>query len=103
MPKTYGGPMRYAQSAQAQTLQQAYGSIITQVGIDTQTAITGTSTQTSLASTIDAQRQSISGINLDEETQNLIKYQNAYQAAAKTISTMNQLLNTIINGLGVGQ
>ncbi len=91
------------QSAQTQTLQQSYGSIITQVGIDTQTAITGTTTQTNLASTIDAQRQAISGINIDEETQNLIKYQNAYQAAAKTISTMNQLLNTIITGLGVGQ
>ncbi len=91
------------QSAQTQTLQQFYGSIITQVGIDTQTAITGTATQTNLTSTIDAQRQSIDGINLDEETQNLIKYQNAYQAAAKTISTLNSLLNTIINGLGVGQ
>ncbi len=91
------------QSAQTQTLQQFYGSIITQVGIDTQTAITGTTTQTNLASSIDAQRQSIDGINLDEETQNLIKYQNAYQAAAKTISTLNSLLNTIITGLGVGQ
>lgn len=90
------------QSAQTQTLQSFYGSIITQVGIDTQTATTGTTTQTNLASTIDAQRQSIDGINLDEETQNLIKYQNAYQAAAKTISTLNSLLNTIITGLGVG-
>jgi flagellar hook-associated protein 1 len=89
-------------SAQTQSLQQFYGGIITQVGIDTQTAQTGTTTQTNLANTINSQRQSISGINIDEETQNLIKYQNAYQAAAKTISTMNQLLNTIITGLGVG-
>ncbi len=89
-------------SAQTQTLQQYFGQLITQVGIDTQTAQTGTATQTNLASTINSQRQSISGINIDEETQNLIKYQNAYQAAAKTISTMNQLLNTIITGLGVG-
>ncbi|MBV8639546.1 MAG: flagellar hook-associated protein FlgK [Candidatus Eremiobacteraeota bacterium] len=97
----HNGPFTI-QSAQTQTLQQFYGSVITQVGIDTQTANTGTATQTNLATTIDAQRQSIDGINLDEETQNLIKYQNAYQAAAKTISTLNQLLNTIITGLGVG-
>ncbi|HET9029743.1 MAG TPA: flagellar basal body rod C-terminal domain-containing protein, partial [Candidatus Aquilonibacter sp.] len=90
------------QSAPVQTLQQFYGGLISQVGIDTQTAITGTTSQTSLASNIDQVRQSISGINLDEETQNLVKYQNAYQAAAKTIATMNQLLNTIITGLGVG-
>lgn len=89
-------------SAPVQTLQQFYGGLITQVGIDTQTAITGTTTQTNLTNTIDQTRQSIAGINLDEETQNLIKYQNAYQAAAKTIATMNQLLNTIITGLGVG-
>jgi flagellar hook-associated protein 1 FlgK len=47
-------------------------------------------------------RQSIAGINLDEQTQNLIKYQTAYQAAAKTISTLSQLLDTIVTGLGVG-
>jgi flagellar hook-associated protein 1 len=90
-------------SAQTQTLQQFYGQLVTQVGLDTQTATTGTTTQTNLAQSIDAERQSISGINIDEETQNLIKYQNAYAAAARTISTLNQMLGTIITGLGVGQ
>ena len=90
-------------SAQVQTLQQFYGQTITQVGIDTQTAITGTTTQTNLAKNIDNVRQGIAGINIDEETQNLVKYQNAYQAAAKTIATLNTLLDTIINGLGVGK
>ncbi len=90
-------------SAQVQTLQQFYGQTITQVGIDTQTAITGTTTQTTLAQNINNVRQSISGINLDEETQNLVKFQNAYQAAAKTIATLNSLLDVVINNLGVGQ
>ncbi len=89
-------------SAQAQTLQQYYGQLVTQVGLDTQTATTGTTTQTNLASSIDQERQSIAGINLDEQTQDLIKYQTAYQAAAKTISTLSQLLDTIVTGLGVG-
>ena len=89
-------------SAQAQTLQQQYGQLVTQVGLDTQTANTGTTTQTNLASSIDQERQSIAGINLDEQTQDLIKYQTAYQAAAKTISTLSQLLDTIVTGLGVG-
>jgi flagellar hook-associated protein 1 FlgK len=90
-------------SAQTQTLQQFYGGLVTQVGLDTQTAMTGNTTQTNLATSIDAQRQAISGINIDEETQNLIKFQNAYSAAAKTIATLNQLLGTVITGLGVGQ
>lgn len=90
-------------AAPVQTLQQFFGQLTTQVGLDTQTAITGTTTQTNLTQNINNVRQSIAGINIDEETQNLVKYQNAYQAAAKTIATLNSLLGTIINGLGVGQ
>lgn len=89
-------------SAQTQTFQQFYGNFVTQVGFDTQTATTGNTTQTSLTQNIDQQRQSIVGINLDEQTQDLIKYQTAYQAAAKTITTLNQLLQTIVTGLGSG-
>lgn len=90
-------------SAQTQTLGQFYGNFITQVGLDAQTATTGTNTQTTLATNINQVRQSISGINIDEETQNLIKYQSAYTAAAHTISVLNQILQTTINSLGVGQ
>jgi flagellar hook-associated protein 1 FlgK len=89
-------------AAQNQTLQQYYGQLVTQLGFDTQTASTGATTQTNLTSNIDQQRQSLVGINLDEQTQALIKYQTAYQAAAKTIATLNALLQTVISGLGVG-
>lgn len=89
-------------AAQTQTLVQQYGQLSTQVGLDTQTASTGTTTQTNLAQSIDTERQGIAGINIDQQTQDLIKYQTAYQAAAKTISTLSQLLDTIVNGLGVG-
>lgn len=89
-------------SAQTQTLGQNFGSFITQVGLDTQTANSGVTSQTSLANNLNQQRQSISGINIDEETQNLIQYQNAYAAAARTINVLNQNLQTIINNLGVG-
>ncbi len=97
MRRTSRSPRRRRKRCSSST-----GRSITQVGLDTQTAITGTTTQTTLASNIDQVRQSISGINVDEETQNLIKYQNAYQAAAKTINVLNSLLNTVITGLGVG-
>jgi flagellar hook-associated protein 1 FlgK len=88
-------------SAQVQTLGAFYGNLVTQLGLDAQTATTGTSTQTTLAANIDATRQGIAGINIDEETQNLIKYQNAYQAAARTMNVLDSLLNTIVNTLGV--
>ena len=84
-------------TAQTQTLGAAYGGLVTQLGLDTQTAITGASAQQTLASNIDKVRQSIDGINIDEETQNLIKYQNAYAAAAKTTNVLAQLLQTAVN------
>jgi len=90
-------------TAQTQTLGAFYGNLITQIGLDGQTVSTGTATQTSLASNIDATRQGIAGINIDEETQNLIKYQNAYQAAARTMNVLDSLLNTVVNTLGVIQ
>jgi flagellar hook-associated protein 1 FlgK len=89
-------------AAPTQTLGQFYGGFITQVGIDGQTAQSGVTTQTSLATNINAQRQSISGINLDEETQKLIQYQKAYSAAAQTLNILNQNLGTILTQLGVG-
>ncbi|MBV8299521.1 MAG: flagellar hook-associated protein FlgK [Candidatus Eremiobacteraeota bacterium] len=83
-------------SAQTQTLGAYYGGLVGQLGLDTANAKTGASAQTALASNIDQVRQGIDGINLDEETQNLVKYQNSYQAAAKTLNVIEQLLQTAI-------
>ena len=47
------------------------------------------------------QRTSVSGVSTDEESTNLIEYNHAYQANAKVISTINNLLDVVINGLGV--
>jgi flagellar hook-associated protein 1 FlgK len=46
-------------------------------------------------------RESISGVNVDEELSNMIKYQHGYSAAARFITTVNSLLDTIINRMGV--
>ncbi len=89
-------------SAQTQSLSQYYGQTVSQMGTDTQTAATGTTSQTSLTNNIDKVRQSVDGINIDEETQNLIKFQNAYQATARTINVLDSMLSTIINSLGAG-
>jgi flagellar hook-associated protein 1 FlgK len=46
-------------------------------------------------------RESISGVNMDEEMSEMIKFQHGYAAAAKFISTVNEMLDTIINRMGV--
>ena len=46
-------------------------------------------------------RQSVSGVSVDEELSNMIKYQHGYAAAARFITTVNSMLDTIINRMGV--
>jgi flagellar hook-associated protein 1 FlgK len=83
-------------SAAVQTLPAYYGALVSRLGLDVQTATTGNAAQTTLAANIDKVRQGIDGINLDEETQNLIKFQNSYQAAARTMNVLDTLLQTAI-------
>jgi flagellar hook-associated protein 1 FlgK len=101
LTQTSAGPPAVAGSSitttPTQTLGTAYGSLVSQMALDLSTASTASTTQTNLASTINTSRQAVDGINLDEETQNLLKYQNAYQAAAQTVSAINQMLQTAIS------
>jgi len=46
-------------------------------------------------------RQSISGVNIDEELSNMIRFQHGYNAAARFITTVNSMLDTLINRMGV--
>lgn len=88
-------------SAQTATLQQSYANLVANVGRDTAAATSGNSSQTTLASNVNQVRQSTDGINIDEETQNLVKFQNAYGAAAHVISILSAMLSEAIN-LGNG-
>jgi len=69
---------------------------VTAMALDMSTAKAGLATQTALSSNIDQARQAVDGINVDEETQNLIKFQSAYSAAAKTFTTLNTLMQTTL-------
>jgi len=46
-------------------------------------------------------RESISGVSLDEELSNMIRYQKGYEASARYITTVNSMLDTLINRMGV--
>ncbi|NGP44940.1 flagellar hook-associated protein FlgK [Bacillaceae bacterium SIJ1] len=50
--------------------------------------------------TVDQGRQSISGVLLDEEITNMVKFQHAYNAAARSMTTVDEMLDRIINGMG---
>ena len=55
---------------------------------------------TASLTSITAQRQSVSGVSMDEEMANMIRFQRGYQAAARALTTMDDLLNTLINSTG---
>lgn len=83
------------------TIGDYYQSILGQLGVESSEATRQVSNNTLLVDQIDGQRQSVSGVSLDEEMSNLIKFQHAYSAAARFMTTMDENLDKVINGMGV--
>ncbi|MDL2266981.1 flagellar hook-associated protein FlgK [Desulfovibrio sp. OttesenSCG-928-G15] len=79
-----------------QTLSDYYATLVTKVGSDTLDAKTRSASQSTLAQTLLDKREEVSGVSLDEEMSNLIKFQASYKAAAKLITTADEMLQTII-------
>jgi len=74
-----------------------YSNLVFTVGnLSAQAQAQASATQTSLQQ-LNNQRDSVSGVSIDEETTNLIRFQNAYQAAAHVVSTINDLTQDLFN------
>jgi len=82
------------------TVDTSYAGLVRTVGADVQSATNTYATASSVLTSISGQRQSVSGVSLDEEMSNLIKFQRGYQAAARALTTMDDILNTLINSTG---
>lgn len=81
------------------TILGYYGSIISELGSSEQQAKNKVSSQDDLLSQLNLRKQSVSGVSIDEEMTNMIQYQRSYEAAAKMVSVIDELLNTVVNGL----
>lgn len=82
-------------------IDQDYSALVEKVGSNLQGAKNSqTNLQTTVAA-IESQRQSVSGVSLDEEMTNLIGFQSGYQASARTLTAMDQMLETLIEHTGV--
>lgn len=78
-----------------------YNKIITGMGIDKQQADNMVANQSELVSLLDQRRESVSGVDMNEEVVDMIRFQSAFQANARMISTINDMLDTLINRTGV--
>ncbi len=83
------------------TINQFYTAQTARFGVDIRRAKTNAADRLTVANVIDQQRQSISGVNLNEEAANLIKAQKAFEASARLMTVIDEMMNTIINGMGI--
>jgi len=79
---------------------QAYEAFVTRVGSDVNQINVVHANAQVLRDAVDDRRQAASGVSLDEEMTNLIRFQRGYQASARTMSTLDEMLDTLINRTG---
>lgn len=89
----YGGSLTNVQSF--------YQGMIGKLGDNASEAARMTKTAGTLRDSVEQRRLSESSVSLDEEMTNLIKFQHAYNAAARNITLVDEMLDKIINGMGV--
>ncbi len=81
------------------TFQSAFSELISNVGVRTRQAQITEEAQSVLLQQTEAERESISGVNLDEEAAKLVQLQQAYQAAGQVISVANELFDILISAV----
>lgn len=79
------------------TFDEYYHSLVSDVGQDVEQAELYHAHQSDMMLFMDNYRETVSGVSIDEEMVNLVKYQNAYEAAARVITTADELLQTVMN------
>jgi flagellar hook-associated protein 1 FlgK len=82
------------------TVGKAYSQLTAQVGTAGAQAMTQLTTQNSIYNQALGAQQSVSGVNMDEEAANLIRFQQAYQASAQVINTATAIFNSLLSAVG---
>lgn len=77
------------------TISDLYNTMVGELGTKTAAAQRSLNFQRDITAQLTGFRESISGVNLDEETTNLIRYQHAYSANAQVLKTADEVMNTI--------
>jgi flagellar hook-associated protein 1 FlgK len=78
-----------------------YQDMIADLGVNAQTSTRRSEIQADVTSQVDAARESESGVNLDEEMTNLLTYQRGYEAASRVLTTIDSMLDQLINRTGL--
>jgi flagellar hook-associated protein 1 len=77
-----------------------YGALVRQVGSDAQNASNAQAIAQAALDGAEDRRQNIAGVSLDEEMANMLRFQRGYQASARAMSSIDEMLDTLINRAG---
>ena len=78
-----------------------YNTMVQRLGVESQTINRKSTIQSGIVQQVDAARDAASGVNIDEEMTNMISIQHAYDAAARFITAVDSMLETLIKGTGL--
>lgn len=86
--------------ASGSTLAEAYAALVGDVGTRVQSGRAASQVSSQLASEASTRQQNVSGVNLDEEAADMLRYQQAYQAAAKIIQASQTVFDALLSATG---
>ncbi|MCA8952365.1 MAG: flagellar hook-associated protein FlgK [Planctomycetes bacterium] len=81
----------------ANTIEDFYADVVGDVGFEASAATASLQAQQTLLEHLDAERQSVSGVNIDEEMVSMVQFQQSYEAAARFIAVAQEMTDTLIN------
>ncbi len=81
------------------TINVYYQRFVTKIGFDSQRAQALEENQTVQVTALEERREAVSGVSLDEEMANMIQYQNAYAASARFMSSVQEMLDALVNSI----
>ena len=84
-----------------QTTSDFYSGLVGKIGTASSQAQEMAANQQLVVDQLNQRVQQMSGVSLDEEATDMVRFQHAYQAAARVITTMDEMLNTLINQTGL--
>lgn len=87
--------------ASTTTLDGFYQQMVARVGVDTDQANRLAQVQTGVLEAAQTRRSATSGVNLDEEMSDMVRFQKSYNAAARMVTTVDEMLDTIISRMGL--
>jgi flagellar hook-associated protein 1 FlgK len=91
--------LQFARLIEGSSYQDVYGSLVETVGTETNIAQINAQASKAVLDVSVNQRDSVSGVNLDEEATKLVQYQQAYSASAKLISVSQTIFDTLLQSI----